>query len=644
MSKYKNLFSPIRIGSQMIKNRIIMPAMDTGLCNADGTVSPALVAHYARRAQGGVGLIISEFTSVDYPAGRGAVTQLQISQDEVIPGFRMIADAVHAYGAKMLVQLHHAGARSNQFPGIRLVAPSDGMAGKQEVHGMTVEECRELIGKFVKAAQRAQKASMDGIEIHAGHGYLVGQFLSSQTNTRDDEFGGDTKRRCQFLVEIIRGIREACGKNFIISVRLAVKDRHPTEGLQLEEGIEIAKIIDAEPVDLINLTTGVKYKWIGALETQERPDGDRVFLAEAVKPHVKHPIAIVGKLRKGEMCEKIIADGTADMVCVGRPQICDPDWVNKVRYGKEDEIRTCLNCMYGCYGAISRQSGIRCVINPHVGFDDVYPDGDLPKAARPGKVVVVGGGVAGMQAAWTAAQRGHSVTLFEKSDKLGGQALIASIPPYKETLALIPDFYAKQMAKEGVEVRLNAEADVDTIAAMNPDKVIIATGSKPVRPPVEGIEKAVESWDVLTGSDKPQGKNVVIIGGGLVGCETALHLLEYGNKITIIEMLATLANGQEASHRARDLDTLKNGGVVMNTLASVKKVTDTAVEFVDSEGNAQSVPADLVIVATGQRPVGGELFAALEEKGIRVEKAGDAVAMGNFLSNVQSGFAAGYAK
>lgn len=644
MSKYANLFSPIRIGNQMIKNRIIMPAMDTGLCNADGTVSPALIAHYARRAQGGVGLIVSEFTSVDYPAGRGAVTQLQITDDETIPGFRQIADAVHAFGAKMLVQLHHAGARSNQFPGIQLVAPCDGKAGKQDVHGMTVEECRELIGKFVKAAQRAQKAGMDGIEIHAGHGYLVGQFLSSQTNTRDDEFGGDTQRRCQFLVEIIRGIRAACGRGFIISVRLAVKDRHPTDGLQLDEGIKIAQIIDAEDVDLINLTTGVKYKWIGALETQERPDGDRVFLAEAVKPHVKTPIAIVGKLRKGEMCEKIIADGTADMVCVGRPQICDPDWVNKVRYGKEDEIRVCTNCMHGCYGAISRQSGIRCVINPYVGFDDMYNEGDLPPVAKPGKYVVVGGGITGMQAALTAAERGNDVVLFEKSDKLGGQALIAGIPPHKETFFDIPVYFEKQYAKLGVDVRLNTEADVDTIAALNPDKVVIAAGSTPVRPPIEGIDRAILSWDALTSEEKPQGKNVVIIGGGLVGCETALHLLEYGNKITIIEMLASLANGQEGSHRARDLDTLTNAGVAMNTSCSVKKVTETAVEFADAEGNMHSADADVVIVATGQRPVGADMAAALEAKGIRVEKAGDSVAMGNLMNNVRSGFMAGYTK
>ncbi len=642
MGKYEELFSPVRLGAHMLKNRIIMPGMDTNFCNADGTVSPQMLSYYGKRARGGVGMIILEYTSVDYPAGRGSLIQLQLAEREVVPGFRALADLVHSCDTKLLAQLHHAGTRAVQVPGIRVVGPVDDKSGKTPIYGLTAGEIKGLTGKFAIAAKHAQEAGLDGVEVHAGHGYLLGQFLSPLTNTRTDEYGGDTSGRTRFLVEIIRAIREACGPAFLISVRLAVKDWDP-RGLKVEEGIEIAKIVDRESVDLLNLTTGIKYGYMSASETQDRPDGFRLDLARAVKPHVKTPVSIVGKLRTGEMCNDVIKSKTADLVVVGRQLICDPNWPDKLREGREDEVRRCLNCLDGCYSALGINSGIRCAINPYVGYESMYDEDNLPRVHDPKRVVVIGGGVTGMQAAVTAAERGHKVKLIEKDSVLGGQMIIASVPPHKDILKSTTDYFELRMHKEGVEVRLGMEADVESVAALKPDTVILATGSVPAVPPIPGIDTAVQSWDILSGDyTMPEGKRVVIIGGGNVGCETALHMLEHGNSITILEMLDTVSGGQEKTHRARDLDIMKKAGVNIQTLARVQKVTAEGVEYVDKDGQTILAQADLVVVSTSQRPAGEDLAQKLVTKGINVKRAGDAVAMGKIRVNVRSGFHAGY--
>ncbi len=640
MAKYKKLFSQFRLGGTFLKNRIIMPAMDTSLCDLDGNPTQALCDYYERRARGGVGMIITEFTSVASPEGLGGAIQLRINNPQAIPMFQQITDTVHSYGTKMLIQLHHAGNRSVVRPGVKTVGPID--IPEKNIYGMTVDEIHELTDKFVQAAKNAQQANFDGVEVHAGHGYLIGQFLSPKTNTRTDEYGGNTEKRSRFLIEIIRAIREACGPKFIISVRLAVKDWDPNGGLELDEGVRIAQMIDSEPIDLINITTGIKYKWIGASETGERPDGNRLDLARAVKPHVKTPVAIVGKLRTGEMLESVLDEGIADLVCVGRQMICDPDFPNKLRFGKEDQIRTCLNCLEGCYASIGKKRGVRCALNPTVGFESRYDDQNLPQVREPKNVVVIGGGITGMQAAITAASRGHKVTLVEKSSRLGGQMHLAAVPPAKEMVGKSIGFFTGEVERKGVKVLLNTEATAESIKGLNPDKVILASGSVPFVPPIPGIDAAEECWDILASDNKPENKKIVIIGGGNVGCETALTLLKGGNQITILEMLPTLSNGQEASHRMRDLEELDKGGVDAHTNAAVQEVKPNGVSYKDADGSMKFVEADMIITATGQRPAGGDLEEALLDLGIEVEKAGDAIAMGNLRINALSGFMAGY--
>lgn len=639
MSKYPKLFSQFRLGGSILKNRIIMPAMDTSLCDTEGNVTPALVSYLERRARGGVGMIIVEFTSIDAPRGMGGNTQLKINDPHGIPGFRNISDTLHAYGTKVLVQLHHAGMRSVFVSGESNVGPCD--IPSANIHGLTAQEIHILTDKYAIAAKNAQDAGMDGVEIHAGHGYLLNQFLSPKTNVRTDEYGGTIEGRSKFLIEIIRAVRNACGPKFLISIRLAVKDWDPS-GLQIEDGVKIAQLIDKEPIDLINITTGLKYKYIGASETQDKPDGNRIPLAKAVKPFVKTPVAIVGKIRTGEMCEQIITNEDADLVCIGRQLICDPDWPLKLKLGKENEIRRCLNCMEGCYGSISAKRGVRCALNPNVGFESIYDDQNLPPSIKPHKVVVIGGGIAGMQAAITSAQRGNSVTLIEKQKKLGGQMNLASIPPHKELILNAVSYFENTMKREGIEVILNCEVKPDTITAYHPDTVILACGSMPFIPPISGIERATECWDVLANKNVPSSKNITIIGGGNVGCETALHLIPHNNKVTIIEMLPSLSNGQESSHRARDLEELENGGVQTYTSAQIKSIGKETVTFTDNQGNEITLKDDLLIVATGQRPAGNDLYNAIENMDIRIEKVGDALGIGNLRTNALSGFMAGY--
>lgn len=638
--KYPELFSPFRLGNKILKNRIVMSGMATNFANADGSVSPQMVAYYSKRARGGLGMLILEFTSVDYPYGLGGINQLQLTDPRVIPGFRKIVDAVEAHGTVVLVQLHHSGARTATRPGEVPLGPVDTEAG---VRGLTQEEIKELTEKFARAARHAQRGGLHGVEIHAGHGYLLNQFLSPATNQRTDEYGGTVENRCRFLQETIRAVRAATGPDFIISVRLAVLDWQPG-GITKEDGIEIAKIIDREDVNLINLTSGLKHGYNSNSETQEKPDGFRLHLAEDIKPVVNHPIAIVGKLRRGEMLNDTIKDGVADLVVAGRPFIADPAWPLKMESNREEEIRWCLSCLDGCYSALSIDSGIRCAISPYVGYESEYDEGSLPRENLPQHVVVVGGGVTGMQAAVTAAERGNEVTLLQAEDHLGGALDLAAVAPAKDILLTMPKYYENRLAKLGVDVRLGVQATQDEVLALNPGRVVLAMGAKPFIPPIPGIERALDAWDVLRGESTVSPESVVaIIGGGSVGVDTALYLLERGvNQITMLEMTPVYARGQESTHRLRDLTELKEAGIPMLAEVRVAEVTDRGIECTDGAGEPLFVEANVVIAATGQRGEGADLAQALRERGIEVRVAGDAVRPGNLRMNVAAGFRAGY--
>lgn len=632
------LFEPIKLGKHKLKNRIIMPAMDTNLSNGDGTVSDRLCDYFEERAKGGVGLIITEITAVDYPQGTVSTRQLQLTTNSAIPGFRNLAERVHPYGTKVLAQLHHAGLKSPglDFPGERIVSCSDFELNGRKVYGLTAEEIEHLTDRFASAARRAQKSGLDGVEIHAGHGYLVGQFLSRKTNTRADSYGGDVVGRSKFLVDIIRKIRKVCGSDLLLSVRLGAMDFVPG-GNSIEDGIALAKILDQENIDLLNLTTGIRLYESDNVETQEKPDGNRTFLGEKIKEHVKVPVAVVGKIRTRELCEDILTSRKADMVCVGRQLICDPYWPEKLYYKKEDEVRRCLNCSEGCFGNIViHGSELRCAINPFVGLEGRYSEKNPATTTTTGKILVVGGGVAGMQAAATLSDKGHDVLLVEKEPILGGQLNYAAVPDDKEILLSITDYYTRILTHNNVEVRLNTPFSKSLLNEYSPDYVLIATGSTPARIPVKGNENAAMANDVLAG-EMPENQKVVIIGGGNVGCELGIWLAAK-NEVIILEMLSQLANGQEYTHKARDMRRIKERSIQALTNVRVKEICTDRVVFEDEQNQIREAEASLVIIAAGQISNVPDAESLLLEKKIPFSIIGDAMQTGNIRSNVRSGF------
>ncbi len=640
MNNYPNLFTPIRVGAHVLKNRIILAPMGGTYVNPDGTVTDAMINYYVERARGGAAEVILDCCSVDWNNSRSGERQLNLTDDYCKTSISRLMEAVHPYGTKVLAQLHHPGSRAfNKH--FRIVSVSD--MGKnrygQPVYGLTNSEVKEMIQRFIASAVMAKQTGIDGVQLHAGHGYLLSEFLSPLTNHREDEYGGSLENRARMLLEIIKGIRQECGREFLLDVRLAVKD-WAEGGNTLKDGIELAKMVESAGADMINVTNGITTPLNTSTETQDKPEGNRIDFAVTVKPHVKIPVSVAGKLRMPDMCEKIIADGTTDMVTLGRTLIADPFWPQKAREGRVNEIRKCLSCSEGCY---NMHGTMLCALNPYAGNESWYQENELPFARKTKKVVVAGGGAAGMQAAITAAQRGHKVVLLEKDKKLGGQMILAAVPPYKTDILHFIEYLQGEMERNGVEYRLGTEATVEEIKKINPDKAIVAIGSKPSVPPIPGAENAVQSWDVLSGAvEIPKGEKVVIIGGGSVGTETALYLDEWGNELTIIEMTGKLAATQQPTHRTRDLQWIADKKMNVQLNAKVTKIEDRAVIYENNDGNLVTQEADMIILAVGQRPCGQKLCDELWEAGIPAELSGDSQIVGNIRKSVASGFRAGF--
>jgi len=423
--------------------------------------------------------------------------------------------------------------------GIQCVSasPNPDMTG-QPARELSTEEVKALVGKFVTSAVYANMAGADGIELHAGHGYIISQFLSPLTNRRTDEYGGSLENRMRLLLEIVRGIRAACPPKFICGVRLAMQDTK-AGGSTVEERQKVCVELEKAGAHYINATIGMTNPGENLMiESQSCQEGDRVYLAEAAKKVVSIPVFCVGKLRDPEMIDGIISDEKADFVSLGRPLLCDSEWVNKVETGNEKRIRQCIACLDGCISKVFACNELQCAVNPILGME--YKLTEDEKAAVSKNVVIVGGGVAGLEAARSAALSGHKVTLLEKEPVLGGNMHLAKVPPHKEVLDKIPSWYENELKILDVDVRLSTEATIETIMALSPDVVLLATGATPVVGVIPSEVPVINSWDMLAGkAETPEGKTVAVIGGGVVGCETAHYLVDRGNKVAIFEMLSS---------------------------------------------------------------------------------------------------------
>jgi len=618
---------PATLGRIELRNRLIYPPMVTGFASEDGFVTDRLIAYAAERARGGVGLYTLEATCVD-PQGMGFAHGVRID-DNRIPGLARLTEAVHAAGGKLSVQLHHAGRETSRaITGQIIVAPSDCPVSYSDepVHVLDREEIRAIIQRFADAARRAKAAGFDAVEIHGAHGYLLSQFLSPYTNRRTDEYGGSLENRTRFCREIISAVREATGDDFTVTLRLSVEESHPG-GLSLQDGAAAAAIFSKCGIDAIHIVSG-NYATPNTV-IPPATEGRIINLARAVAVRQAvgpdFPLILAGRIKTVFQAEDIIQNGIADFVAMGRALIADPELPLLSAEGKFSAVRPCLGCNDGCALRTGQGLDTLCAINPFMGHENEFCPGK--KSAAPGKILVIGGGPAGMEAAWCAAKRGHTVTLCEKQGRLGGQVFLASLPPYKADLAVYIFHMQHRLAEVGVEVRLNCPVDTDFVRTFGADHVLVATGSRPVSIPFPGLEDIPHLFahDVLRDSLEKLGERVVVIGGGLVGSETTEYIAHTGRRVTVIEMEDDIARGMYYSMQESLKHRLVALGVKIYTGCRVQALEKGCVKMLDRQGEeVLAGPFNSVVLALGSY-ADHVLSEELEQAGIPCTAVGDCV-------------------
>ncbi|MFC1822518.1 FAD-dependent oxidoreductase [Thermodesulfobacteriota bacterium] len=618
----KHLFTPFRIKNLQLENRIVMPGLASFLFEKDGSVTDKTVEHYRRRAAGGPAMVILEASAVA-PEGIVSRTQARIYDDRFTDGLARIARAMKAEGAIPAIQLHHGGRQTSA--GIikqKPVSPSNLPCPmiKGEVEPLTIKGIGHIIHQFGEAATRALDAGYELIEIHGAHGYLVNQFLSRFSNVREDKYGGSLSGRTRFAREIIREVRSRVGDAFPLSFKISAQEFVP-DGIMVEESIELLKELIREGLDAIQVSAGndATPEWISQPMFMEK--GCLADSAEKIKKAIKLPVMAVGRINDPLLAADIISKGKADLVCIGRGMLADPEMPKKVKEGQLDDIRTCIACNT-CMQSIFRIGRVECLVNPTLGREKEM---EIIPAAAAKKVMVIGGGPAGMDAAWVASKRGHEVHLYERQSAFGGQLLIGSVPSHKKELLNLVNFLERQLHKHGVTCHRNLEVTLDRIKALNPDVVVLATGSIPITPTLPGIEKSIVTplTDILNGG-QPEQMATIVIGGGATGCEVALHLAENGNPVTIIEQLPAVGRGMEAQTKIVLLRKLQENNVRILTRHQLSGIEDDGIHVLAPEGNERFFKADRVVMAVGNRPE-NHLYDQIKALGLEVHLIGDCV-------------------
>ena len=637
MNLLPHLFSPIKIKSLELTNRVVMPPMGTNLGNTDGTVSEANLAYIKRRARGGAGLIITEISSV-HPSGSGIANELGAYDDRFIPGLKKIADAVHAAGSKMALQLHHAGRESLYLlQQGKAVAPSPipSLIFRLTPREITRDEIQEIIAAFGAAARRGIEAGFDAVEVHGAHGYLLTQFLSSLSNKREDEYGGSLINRSRFIIEVLQEVRKAVGPDFPISLRLSVEECIK-DGYTFEDIRPILPDLVKAGADMLHASLGTHGSPGGITSAPpEYPAGFNVWRAKKLKDAVGLPVIAVGRFSDPSLANDVIARGEADLVAFGRQFLADPDFLIKAREGRPEDIRKCIACNQGCIERLILGEGkIRCALNPETGQEMVYPQG--PATARR-KVWIVGGGPGGLTAAYEAARLGHTVTLFEKEDKTGGQLRFASKSPFKDHYGTWASWLTSQVKKMGVAVRTNTKVTEGMISEGNPEVVILASGGEQIKPDIPGIDLPLvcNAWQVLSG-EVPPGKHAVVIGGGLIGMETSDYLCQKGTQVTLVEVLKRSPVLKITSHGYMLHNRLKEAGCRLLFNTTLTKIEESSVTAL-IEGREQILsPIDQVVIAVGLKPHDG-LKEFLQAGKIRHFIIGDALEPRRILEATEEG-------
>ncbi|MBD8914533.1 MAG: FAD-dependent oxidoreductase [Pseudobutyrivibrio sp.] len=631
---FPHLFEPIKIGKTTVKNRLFMPPLSTNLADK-GYVTDALVEHYSNRAKGGVGLIVTEVTTVE-PVYTYLPGDMSIYDDSFIPGWKKLVDAVHQYDAKILSQLFHPAYMAFPIPGTpQLIAPSNvgPYYAKSAPRAVTVEELHVIVQQFGEAARRVQIAGGDGVEIQCAHAHgLLGGFLTPLYNKRTDEYGGDINGRLRLTLEVIAKIRELCGDDFIIDVRIS-GDEYSEGGLTLNDMIYVSKQLEKAGVDFIHVSGGNTIKRGSSMPAPGTSPAPHAHASEEIRKHVNIPVSTVARINEPWVAEELIANGKTDICMIGRPNLCDSEFANKAAAGKTDDIRPCIGCGR-CLTGIMMGKVIGCTVNPSVESDEIK------EAEEKKKVLVIGGGPAGMEAAYVAKKRGHEVVLCEKSGELGGLLRLAAVPIAKQELCKVIKFMARRLEHEGVEVRMNCEVTPEMLAnEFKEYEVICSTGAVPKEiAPFKVFKQTMTADDVLSGKEYP-GRKIVILGGGSVGCETADYLAPLINDlfpanrdITVIEMTSSLMPGEGGAAKSQLTQRLMRKGVKIELNAQVTKVDETTITYEKDGKEYQITDADTLVFAVGYAPNKVE-NEAVED---RIHFIGDCNQVGNLKDAIQA--------
>ena len=650
-TKYPHIFEPMTIRRMTVKNRIVMTPMGTNYGEQNGEMSFLHINYYEQRAKGGTGLLIVENASVDSPQGSNGTTQLRIDLDNYIPRLFKLCESVHKHGACIAIQINHAGASAmSSRIGMQPVSASDvpSKAGGEIPRPLEKEEILHIVKKYGEAAKRAQICGFDAVEIHAGHSYLISQFLSPTTNDRTDEFGGSAKNRARFCRMIIDEVRKAVGPRVPISLRLSV-DELVEGGNTVEDCLEYLEYLNDE-VDIYDTSAGLNASIQYQIDANYLEDGWRSYMAKAVRDKFGKPTIAIGNIRDPKIADDILARGDADLIGIGRGLIADPDWCNKAQYGDVCDIRKCISCNVGCVGnRIGGNKPLRCTINPDLINGEAYKK---QKVNKPCNVVVVGAGTAGLEAACTAAEVGCNVTLLEKEKEVGGLSVEISKIPAKKRLADFPTYLKHRASKlSNLTIKTGVDATVAEIKKYKPDLVVNSTGSVPLLPPIEGLHDNLGKKDASVYSIKDMianlknypedmtGKKVVVVGGGAVGLDVVEFFAPRGAETTIIEMMPIIGNGLDASSTSSMKECMEKHHVRQMTNTALQKVNAHSF-LVKYDGKEEELPFDYGFVCLGMRanaPIWNDIQEAFVGEDVEVLNIGDSVRARRIIDGTDAG-------
>ncbi len=633
---FERMFSPIQIGGVTVPNRFVVPPMGNNFANTDGTLSERSCAYYEARAKGGFGLITIEATVIDETA-KGGKRKPCLFEDSTVESFRMVAEACHQHGAKVSVQLQHAGPEgSPELTGHPLKAASAVVSSRNKAipQEITKEELEVLIEKYGDAALRAKTAGLDMVELHCAHGYLLHSFLSPRTNHRIDEYGGCLDNRLRLIRRIVENIHSKAGKDFPIVCRINACD-DVAGGLTVQDSAVIAMCLEDMGVSALNVSRAVHLRDDKMWATSMSHDAFSAELVGEIKKAVSIPVITVGRFTDPAYGELLLKQGRADMVAFGRQSIADPYLPMKAKMGQMDEVYPCIGCLQGCVPNMFAGQAITCLVNPFVGKEAQIGQ----QAAKKKNVTIIGGGVGGLTAARICAERGHDVTLYEAQDQLGGQMRAAAVPPGKGNIAEMIRASIRACENSGAKICMNTKITTEMLEENPPEVILVATGAVPALPKIAGVDgdRIATAVDVLKGK-VACGKKVLIVGGGVVGCETAAFLGQRQYDVTVLEQRDEIGLGISQEHWTVLRDLLEEYGVKKVTGASVRQFTTDGVIYFGKDRETKVLTGfDTIVLATGSKS-STELVSTAKRVAKECYTIGDAVSPRHALEAIREGY------